>query len=259
MPEPSGNDTEPLPDLPPDPAADEQDATAPGRHRARRRGSRCSRSWSSGLWPWPSRPRQRGGCCGADAGSTSSATVGRAPRGPAGRRCSPEIPADRGVPIQPSDTVEGAARRIVRDHRLDVDAQQALRRLVGAVEASFYGGAEIGDERLAEDVRLGAHRNRDGEPAANARPRAAPFGPGSGAPADGRRGLTRTKVPRNNAERPADQGADVTRSTTDACALVSGLFPGRSLLLEPAAEPLLHATGEPVLVRVRPWPGPAPT
>jgi transglutaminase-like putative cysteine protease len=62
--------------------------------------------------------------------------------------------ADRGVPIEPSDTVRGAARRMVRDHRLDAAAQQALRRLVGAVEASFYGGAEIGDERLAEDVRL---------------------------------------------------------------------------------------------------------
>jgi hypothetical protein len=62
--------------------------------------------------------------------------------------------ADRGVPVQPSDTVRGAARRMVRDHRLDLDTQQALRRLVGAVEASFYGGAQLGDERLAEDVRL---------------------------------------------------------------------------------------------------------
>jgi transglutaminase-like putative cysteine protease len=46
---------------------------------------------------------------------------------------------DRGVASPPSDTVRGAARRLVREHRLDADTQQALRQVVGAVESSWYG------------------------------------------------------------------------------------------------------------------------
>jgi hypothetical protein len=47
---------------------------------------------------------------------------------------------DRGVPIPPTDTVRGGARRLVREHRLGEPAQQALRAVVTAVEASSYGG-----------------------------------------------------------------------------------------------------------------------
>jgi hypothetical protein len=46
---------------------------------------------------------------------------------------------DRHVPVPDTDTVRGAARRLVREHRLDDRAQQALRAIVTAVEASWYG------------------------------------------------------------------------------------------------------------------------
>jgi transglutaminase-like putative cysteine protease len=46
---------------------------------------------------------------------------------------------DRGVPVPASDTVRSAARRLVREHRLDPAAQQALRTTVTAVEASWFG------------------------------------------------------------------------------------------------------------------------
>ena len=46
---------------------------------------------------------------------------------------------DRGVPPKESDTVRVAARRLVREHHLDGPAQQDLRKLVGTVEASWYG------------------------------------------------------------------------------------------------------------------------
>ena len=49
--------------------------------------------------------------------------------------------ADRGVDCPRSDTVRAAARRLVREHGLGPDAQQHLRTVVGAVEASWYGGA----------------------------------------------------------------------------------------------------------------------
>jgi transglutaminase-like putative cysteine protease len=47
--------------------------------------------------------------------------------------------ADRGVPVPPSDTVRAAARRLVREHRLDATAQDALRTTVAAVESSWFG------------------------------------------------------------------------------------------------------------------------
>jgi transglutaminase-like putative cysteine protease len=47
---------------------------------------------------------------------------------------------DRGVPARDSDTVRAAARRLVREHHLDRDAQEHLRQVVGVVEASWYGG-----------------------------------------------------------------------------------------------------------------------
>ena len=47
--------------------------------------------------------------------------------------------ADRGTLTPPTDTVRGAARRLVREHRLDPEAQNALREVVSAVESSWYG------------------------------------------------------------------------------------------------------------------------
>ncbi len=46
---------------------------------------------------------------------------------------------DRGVPVPASDTVRAAARRLVREHRLDPGAQDALRQVVSAVESSWFG------------------------------------------------------------------------------------------------------------------------
>ncbi|HET6257266.1 transglutaminaseTgpA domain-containing protein [Pseudonocardia sp.] len=61
--------------------------------------------------------------------------------------------ADRGVTYPPSDTVRGAARRLVREHKLDGDAQQALRQVVGAVESSWYGDVHPAPGELQEPVR----------------------------------------------------------------------------------------------------------
>lgn len=47
--------------------------------------------------------------------------------------------ADRGVPVPASDTVRAAARRLVREHRLGADAQDALREVATAVESSWFG------------------------------------------------------------------------------------------------------------------------
>ncbi len=55
---------------------------------------------------------------------------------------------DRGVPPKDSDTVRVAARRLVREHHFEVDARQHLRRLVSAIEASWYGGTHPGAGEL---------------------------------------------------------------------------------------------------------------
>ncbi|HLU59035.1 MAG TPA: DUF3488 and transglutaminase-like domain-containing protein [Pseudonocardia sp.] len=60
---------------------------------------------------------------------------------------------DRGADCPPSDTVRAAARRLVREHHLDPDAQQALRRIISAVEASWYGGRHPGPGELDAPVR----------------------------------------------------------------------------------------------------------
>ena len=60
---------------------------------------------------------------------------------------------DRGAECPPSDTVRAAARRLVREHHLEPDAQQALRRVIGAIEASWYGGTHPGPGELDEPVR----------------------------------------------------------------------------------------------------------
>lgn len=46
---------------------------------------------------------------------------------------------DRQVPVPATDTVRAAARRLVREHRLDAGARDAVRTLVTAVEASWFG------------------------------------------------------------------------------------------------------------------------
>jgi hypothetical protein len=61
--------------------------------------------------------------------------------------------ADRGADSPSSDTVRAAARRLVREHHLEADAQQALRDVVGAVEASWYGGEHPGPGTLDGPVR----------------------------------------------------------------------------------------------------------
>ncbi|TWF82518.1 uncharacterized protein DUF4129 [Pseudonocardia hierapolitana] len=61
--------------------------------------------------------------------------------------------ADRGAECPPSDTVRAAARRLVREHHLESDAQQALRQVIGAVEASWYGGTHPRPGELDEPVR----------------------------------------------------------------------------------------------------------
>jgi transglutaminase-like putative cysteine protease len=60
--------------------------------------------------------------------------------------------SDRGVPPRESDTVRVAARRLVREHNLGGPAQQELRRVVGAVEASWYGGTHPQPDELAEPL-----------------------------------------------------------------------------------------------------------
>ena len=86
---------------------------------------------------------------------------------------------DRGVPAPPTDTVRGAARRVVREHRLDPDAQQAMRQLVGAIEASWYGGLHPGAAELAAPVRTVSAGIAAGSPLPLARrlwPRSLRFG-----------------------------------------------------------------------------------
>lgn len=61
---------------------------------------------------------------------------------------------DRGVAARPSDTVRGTARMMIREHRLGTPAQEALRHLVTAVEASWYGGGHPAPGELAEPLRI---------------------------------------------------------------------------------------------------------
>jgi transglutaminase-like putative cysteine protease len=61
--------------------------------------------------------------------------------------------ADRGSPTPVTDTVRGAARRIVDDHVLDERAQRALRSVVGIVEESWYGDVDAAPGALTEPVR----------------------------------------------------------------------------------------------------------
>jgi hypothetical protein len=89
---------------------------------------------------------------------------------------------DRGVPVPPTDTVRAAARRLVREHRLDAEAQDGLRAVVTAVEADWYGGEPPEPGRLAQPWPPSGRRG-GGQPAA-VEP-AAPTGVGAGGPAGG--------------------------------------------------------------------------
>jgi hypothetical protein len=60
---------------------------------------------------------------------------------------------DRGAECPPSDTVRAAARRLVREHHLEPAAQQALRQVIGAVEASWYGDTHPRPGELEKPVR----------------------------------------------------------------------------------------------------------
>jgi transglutaminase-like putative cysteine protease len=60
---------------------------------------------------------------------------------------------DRGIDTPSSDTVRAAARRLVREHRLEPEAQQALRQVISAVEASWYGDAHPRPGEIDEPVR----------------------------------------------------------------------------------------------------------
>lgn len=60
---------------------------------------------------------------------------------------------DRRVPVPATDTVRAAARRLVREHRLDAAAQDAVRTVVGAVEASWFGDRHPGPGELTVPVR----------------------------------------------------------------------------------------------------------
>ncbi|MCP2169555.1 protein of unknown function (DUF4129) [Goodfellowiella coeruleoviolacea] len=59
---------------------------------------------------------------------------------------------DRGVVIAPTETVRTAARRLVREHRLDESGQHALRGIVEAVERSWYGGRPQPNAALPQAV-----------------------------------------------------------------------------------------------------------
>jgi hypothetical protein len=62
--------------------------------------------------------------------------------------------SDRDVLPNASDTVRGTARRMIREHRLNTEAQRAMRQLVGSVEASWYGGGHPAPGELVEPVRV---------------------------------------------------------------------------------------------------------
>ncbi len=84
----------------------------------------------------------------------ATVAAGGAPAADAGWRELLAESVDRGVRSPPSDTVRGAARRMVRDHALDPDAQQSLRTVIGAVESSWYGGRHPEADELSRPVAV---------------------------------------------------------------------------------------------------------
>jgi hypothetical protein len=72
--------------------------------------------------------------------------------------------ADRGGGGGPAETVRDTARRLVREHRLDGDAQQALRGVVGSVERSWYGDEHPQPGELDEPLHTLRAAVADGSP-----------------------------------------------------------------------------------------------
>ncbi|MGA6164806.1 transglutaminase TgpA family protein [Amycolatopsis magusensis] len=69
---------------------------------------------------------------------------------------------DRGVPVEPSDTVRTTAQKIAQRHRLDDEGKGGLRTVVGVVERSWYGSSPGSDPtfgRAFDDVRTSLTRN----------------------------------------------------------------------------------------------------
>ncbi|MGW0519361.1 transglutaminase family protein [Crossiella sp. NPDC003009] len=60
---------------------------------------------------------------------------------------------DRGAAVAGTETVRAAARKLVREHKLDERGQNGLRTIIGAVERSWYGGAERPEPELFAAVR----------------------------------------------------------------------------------------------------------
>ena len=177
--------------------------------------------------------------------------------------------ADRGSPTPATDTVRGAARRIVDDHGLDERAQRALRSVVGIVEESWYGDVDAAPGALTGPVREvheaiattprdcvgGCCRARSSTAcAAGARAHG-----DSGGVAD--RTATRRRRPRSRDRRqhrrrrgsPALSRNRRGVEIEDQWAGPTSVSRSASLLLEPAAEPLLHTAGETALVLLAPF------
>lgn len=61
---------------------------------------------------------------------------------------------DRGGAPAGTETVRAAARKLVREHRLDERGQNGLRTIIGAVERAWYGGTDKPEPELFPAVRL---------------------------------------------------------------------------------------------------------
>ena len=153
-------------------ATGRQPAPNPPRPRRRGRAGRPGRCWSGCAGPacWP-RPRSGPGSGGA--GWPPWPPAARPPPTRPGRRCWPSRPT-AGCAAPPTDTVRGAARRMVREHRLGPGrpAGHAAAGRGGRVElvrraAPGSGGAD-------RSGRHGAGRDRRGQPAVAARRRLRP-------------------------------------------------------------------------------------
>ncbi len=201
----------------PGPAAAGADAGVAGWARP----GRCSRSRAWPRRPWP---RRRSGP-GNGSGGWPRWPRGARPRPTrAGRRCWPSR-RTAGCPARRSDTVRGAARRLVREHRLGPGAQQALRTVVAGVESSWYGGRHPEPAELLDPIRDGAGRDRDRQPDLRC---AGGCCPARCAPGCGRARISRSRT-RSRAEprtRTDRRPPELIRSA--AVAEVCGATPARS-------------------------------
>ncbi len=60
---------------------------------------------------------------------------------------------DRGAAVAGTETVRAAARKLVREHKLDEQGQNGLRTIIGAVERSWYGGDTEAEPELFTAIR----------------------------------------------------------------------------------------------------------